>query len=195
MHNHGAAFSGRVFMTFLHFADPLCLSTINEKGDLSCKKNNRHCSIASLDLPKNIIAYTSSIHDKFPLPKGSSSFRFESKTGDFYQYLGHRERTGRSSSTAAIYRVLDRLVSVEGFSQKRLSALRRVFRFLNYHPILHITYYPRHNMRRIYDNLRDLSSNSETVNSTLDTSTLNYLERIIEAVSYTHLTLPTILLV
>lgn len=131
---------------------------ISRDGEFLCAKNDKLCDLEDLDLPKNIIAYTSSIHDKFPLPRNSRSFNFESKTSDFYQYLGHRERSGRSSSTASIYKVIDRLISAEEFSQKRLSALNRVFRFLKYHPILHIEYQARQDMRRVQKTLNDSPS-------------------------------------
>lgn len=119
-----------------------CVVEIDGNRVIRATVNGTDCATEHLPLPEKIIALTTTPFDKFRLsrsiqrvPDGS-----EPDEQDRYAYLGLRDRTGRASPTAAIFRALEGLFEASGSSDERRISIADVFGFLGYTPRIDVTY-------------------------------------------------------
>lgn len=117
-----------------------------QQQQLRATINGRSVQIAELPLPQHVVALTISPFDKFPIPR---TFRHSVAPTEstMYQYLGLRDRFGKASIEALLYRSLSSL-----FDQSENEALRRgnigaVFDFLKLKPTVNVIYRLRDSSR------------------------------------------------
>lgn len=104
--------------------------------------NGRAFAPASIPLPKKIVALTTTPFDKFRISRAAQgkSDGAEPEEQDRYAYLGLRDRTGRASTTAAIFRALEGLFEASASSSERRVRIADVFEFLGYTPRIDVKY-------------------------------------------------------
>lgn len=89
--------------------------------------------------PNKIIAITTSLSDKFPMDGKNEKRDDSSKKGNFYTYLGVRNRVGAASNRA----LMDKAISLMLSSIHKVSNngdYREIFDYLNYEPIIKLDY-------------------------------------------------------
>jgi hypothetical protein len=112
------------------------------KHRLRCKKDGKRCRADELVFPTKVIALTTTPFDKFrvtgtPWYKSGSE---RTETTERYVYLGLRDRTGRASPTAAIFRAIEGLFEVSRSKRERRLRVAEVFNFLGYKPQITVRY-------------------------------------------------------
>lgn len=108
---------------------------------ISASINGEPCPLSDLPLPSRVIALTTTPFDKFRVPASvitRSGIQHESR--ELYAYLGLRDRSGRASTTAAIFRALEGLFEASRSDIERRARVAEVFGFLGYRPSVEITY-------------------------------------------------------
>lgn len=95
-----------------------------------------------LPLPEKIIALTTTPFDKFRISRSIQRMQDGEEQSDLdrYAYLGLRDRTGRASTTAAIFRALEGLFEASRSSDERRVRIADVFEFLGYTPRIDVRY-------------------------------------------------------
>lgn len=106
---------------------------------ISGKVNGEPQSIGTMPLPSKVIALSTTVVDKFPLPRWESA-NSDTPRNATYNYMGLRDRTGRASATSVIYRALEALVEATVATQERRSRIAEVFDFLGYLPRVEHSY-------------------------------------------------------
>jgi hypothetical protein len=93
-------------------------------------------------MPRKVIVLTTTPFDKFRLSRAIRNMPNGSDPdySEIYTYLGLRDRTGRASTTAAIYRALEGLFDASKSSDERRLRIADVFEFLGYHANIEVTY-------------------------------------------------------
>jgi predicted ATPase len=119
---------------------------------LSAKIDGRRCELAELPLPNKVIALTTTPFDKFRISRSLLSMpgKDEPDGVERYVYLGLRDRTGRASPTAVIFRALEGMFAASSSEASRRFRISEVFRFLGYEPHMEVRYeFSSTNMRRL----------------------------------------------
>lgn len=101
--------------------------------------NKKSLPVNQVPFPSKIVALSTTAMDKFPLPPVSRQSG-ESSDSDLYSYMGLRDRTGRSSPTAAVHRALEALMEAESSTVERRTRVAEVFNYLGYVPWVEQTY-------------------------------------------------------
>ena len=120
-------------------------------------RNGQLCSIDDLPLPPKVIALTTTPFDKFRISRSLRFMPDGSATGEDgrYSYLGLRDRTGRASTTAAIFRALEGLFEASKSSDERRFRIANIFEFMGYAPRIEVKYkltpVGRNRLRKIAD--------------------------------------------
>jgi predicted ATPase len=106
--------------------------------------NGQPCSPFNLPLPSKVIALTTTPFDKFRISRSLLTLPMKeeaiSPDQDRYIYLGLRDRTGRASPTAPIYRALEGLFEASTAGEIRRLKIADVFEFLGYQPQVEVRY-------------------------------------------------------
>ncbi len=118
-----------------------CRAELNENGRLVVHVDET-AGASKTPLPQKVIALTTTPFDKFRIvPIYSNPFESDhSMEPGLYSYLGLRDRTGRASTTAAIFRALEGLFEASNSSQQRKQKIAEVFEFLGYTPRIEVFY-------------------------------------------------------
>lgn len=116
----------------------VCELWTSSRGRISASVNGKSCPTDSVPLPSKVIALSTTATDKFPLPTRSKSL--DEPRGHLYSYMGLRDRMGRSSATAVVYRALEALVEATEATYERRARISEVFDFLGYTPRVEHTY-------------------------------------------------------
>lgn len=113
-----------------------CRIELDGRHRYSAAKNAVSCLPLELPLPRKVIALTTTPFDKFRISRSLRRMPDGSSSGDEdrYSYLGLRDRTGRASTTAAIFRALEGLFEASTASDERRLRIADVFEFLGYAP-------------------------------------------------------------
>ncbi len=80
--------------------------------------NGQRCKLEDLPTPTKIIALTTTPFDKFRVPPSVVLGR-PAGGAERYSYLGLRDRSGRASTTAAIFRAIEGLFEASGSQESR----------------------------------------------------------------------------
>jgi len=109
---------------------------------LLARKDGKRCDLGDLALPTRVIALTTTPFDKFRASRAlrSAGVPREAEQVERYSYLGLRDRTGRASPTAALFRALEVLFEASESDAVRRTRVAEVFRFLGYHPRIVVRY-------------------------------------------------------
>ncbi|WP_428969904.1 AAA family ATPase [Sphingomonas sp. Xoc002] len=115
---------------------------IDDRRGVRSTINGVHWSNSEIPLPEKIIALTTTPFDKFRLSRSIRrvSDGKDTDEADRYAYLGLRDRTGRASTTAAIFRALEGLFEASRSSDERRHGIADVFAFLGYLPRIEVRY-------------------------------------------------------
>lgn len=132
-----------------------CVVEQDQLHQISASVDGTRISAFDLPLPRRVVALTISPFDKFPVPR-MFPHSVAPVDASIYQYLGLRDRFGKASIEALLYRSLSSL-----FEQGENEALRRsnigaVFDFLKLKPTVNVIY-----------RLRDTSRLRDAVNRRL----------------------------
>lgn len=98
--------------------------------------------LSDLPLPTKVIALTTTPFDKFRVPRSALPIPTKRLLPrvERYAYLGLRDRTGRASPTATIFRALEGLFEVSKGEDSRRRRVAKVFEFLGYRPWVDVHY-------------------------------------------------------
>lgn len=115
----------------------------NAGRKLKATLDGQSCDVKALPLPTKVIALTTTPFDKFRISKSLQRLRgyeapFEQQ--ERYIYRGLRDRTGRASPTAALYRALEGLFEASRSETARRLRIAEVFEFLGYKPNVQVRY-------------------------------------------------------
>jgi hypothetical protein len=122
--------------------DRRCVVEVDAHRTIRATVNGADWAPERLPLPEKIIALTTTPFDKFRLSRaiqGRSDGK-ETYEQDRYAYLGLRDRTGRASTTAAVFRALEGLFEASRSSDERRVRVADVFEFLGYSPRIDVRY-------------------------------------------------------
>jgi len=116
-----------------------CVVEQDQTRQIVATVDGRLTSLHDLPLPRRVVALTLSPFDKFPVPR-AFPYSVAPIEATMYQYLGLRDRFGKASIEALLYRSLSSL-----FDQSENEALRRsnigaVFNFLKLKPTVNVIY-------------------------------------------------------
>ena len=114
---------------------------INERYVVAATCDGQKCLPSDLPLPGKIIALTTTPFDKFRVSR--SARRLPDRPAQpegRYTYLGLRDRTGRASTTATIFRALAGLFEASKGSDERRLRIADIFTFLGYEPRVEVRY-------------------------------------------------------
>lgn len=119
-----------------------CRVKIDGDNDCSITRNGQLCSIDDLPLPSKVIALTTTPFDKFRISRSLRFMPDGSASGEDgrYSYLGLRDRTGRASTTSAIFRALEGLFEASKSSDERRFRIANIFEFMGYAPRIEVKY-------------------------------------------------------
>ncbi len=122
--------------------DRHCVVEIDEHRVIRATVNGSDWAAERLPLPEKIIALTTTPFDKFRISRSIQRMPDGKEPDDLdrYAYLGLRDRTGRASTTAAIFRALEGLFEASGSSDERRVRIADVFEFLGYTPRIDVRY-------------------------------------------------------
>jgi predicted ATPase len=120
-------------------------ANIHRKGGMDVQADGRSVidPRSSISLPARIVALTMTPFDKFPLPRrgrGPLDSNLPAHQRGLYRYLGLRDQTGRSSTLALLYRLVENLAAVIENDGSRKANVDSVFELLGYEPSMDITY-------------------------------------------------------
>lgn len=103
--------------------------------------NGSPCEPSRMPLPGRIIAVTTSPFDKFRL---SQPVRYDAGIPqleeDHYAYFGLRDRSGRASANASVFRALEGLFDAARGPEERRTRIAEVFDFLGFAPVIEVRY-------------------------------------------------------
>lgn len=120
----------------------VCEIRNDETNRLSATIDGNRCDLADLPLPTKVIALTTTPFDKFRVSR--SLMRMpemdDADTTERYAYLGLRDRSGRASPTAAIFRALEGLFEASRSEMDRRLRISEIFGFLGYKPNIEVRY-------------------------------------------------------
>lgn len=117
----------------------ICEVEIQNKYPIGAKLNGESCAPNQLPLPTKIIALTTTPFDKFRIPNYLYSSN-QPEDSSRYSYLGLRDRTGRASTVAVIFRALEGLFEASRSEKKRKDRIAEIFDFLGYRPYVEVNY-------------------------------------------------------
>lgn len=119
--------------------EQICELRTARDRELEANLNGSPVAVDELPLPSKVIAVSTTVLDKFPLPGRASDEDTDSPEG-LYTYLGLRDRTGRASATAVVYRALEALMDASEATFERRSRTSKIFEFLGYLPVVEHAY-------------------------------------------------------
>ncbi|MBB4616734.1 AAA family ATPase [Sphingomonas abaci] len=119
-----------------------CRVELNARREIKATLDGVQCSAESLPLPGKIIALTTTPFDKFRLSRSLRSRPDDPAYWEEqrYSYLGLRDRTGRASPTAAMFRALEGLFGASKGSDRKRMRIAEVFELLGYQPQIEVRY-------------------------------------------------------
>lgn len=117
----------------------VCRVATDGKSGLKATVDGVSCAPAYVPLPAKIIALTTTPFDKFRVPR-PPHVKDDPQTPSRYLYLGLRDRSGRASTTAPIFRALEGLFEASRAEEARRAKIAGIFRFLNYTPQVEAQY-------------------------------------------------------
>lgn len=119
-----------------------CEIEVDESDQIKGKLNGDTCDLTDLPLPSKVIALTTTPFDKFRISRSISRMpgKRDIEVFERYTYLGLRDRTGRASPTAAIYRALEGLFEASQSTLDRKARVAGVFDFLGYKAHIEVEY-------------------------------------------------------
>ena len=135
--NDGTSVSQVVYQ----YGDDLCeITSVDDRWQAT--KNGQKCDPGELPLPTRVIALTTTPFDKFRISRSLASMpgRDIPDRYERYSYLGLRDRTGRASPTAAIFRAIEGLFGASGTGEARRLRISRIFGFLGYKARIDVKY-------------------------------------------------------
>jgi predicted ATPase len=137
---------------------------LNERDVVFATCDGQKCSPSDLPLPGKIIALTTTPFDKFRVSRSAQRLpdRPVQPEGR-YTYLGLRDRTGRASTTATIFRALEGLFEASKGSDERRLRIADIFAFLGYEPRVEVRYRFRVSERARIQQLIDGASVEEII--------------------------------
>jgi predicted ATPase len=120
----------------------ICVVDIDTNDNLSATIDGNKHDPRVLPLPTKVIALTTTPFDKFRISRSLLQIRnrVEPEIPERYTYLGLRDRTGRASPTAAIFRALEGLFEASRVEGDRRHRVAEVFGFLGYKPYVEVRY-------------------------------------------------------
>lgn len=114
---------------------------LNERDVVSATCDGQKCLLSELPLPSKIIALTTTPFDKFRISRSAMRLPDRSVQPEGrYTYLGLRDRSGRASTTATIFRALEGLFEASKGSDERRLRIADIFTFLGYEPRVEVRY-------------------------------------------------------
>ncbi len=143
--SRGRSISARNVITASHIEyllnDNLCVIDLSSERGFQTSCNGVKCLPEELPLPEKIIALTTTPFDKFKLSRSVGRMPDgEDYDRDRYAYLGLRDRTGRASPTATVFRALEGLFDASKGSDEHRARIADVFEFLGYEPRIDVRY-------------------------------------------------------
>lgn len=122
--------------------DQHCVVQALGPGDLRASVSGIQVGPEHVPVPDKVIALTTTPFDKFRISRAVNGWAdSKQEAEDRYAYLGLRDRTGRASTTAAIFRALEGLFEASGSSDaERRVRIADVFEFLGYTPRIEVRY-------------------------------------------------------
>lgn len=119
-----------------------CRLELNKSGRVTSYVDGQIHDQADTPLPSKVIAITTTPFDKFRIPKSllASHHAHVADERERYSYLGLRDRTGRASPTAVIFRALEGLFGASRSVASRRARVAAVFKFLGYQPRVAVRY-------------------------------------------------------
>lgn len=127
-----------------------------ERGAIRARMQGQDWPVDLVPMPSKVIALSTTAMDKFPLPSSAHS-KDDGRSEELYSYMGLRDRTGRASATAVVFRALEALVEATEDTTDRRARIAEVFDFLGYAPRVEHTYRWRYSsLFREPDSIRKL---------------------------------------
>ena len=122
--------------------DRLCEIETDSIFRLRGKVDGRRCELTELPLPTKVIALTTTPFDKFRISRSLLGFPRQQHPDlpERYTYLGLRDRFGRASPTAVIFRAIEGLFNASRAEASRRLRIAEVFGFLGYKPHIQVRY-------------------------------------------------------
>jgi len=143
-------------------------------------------SFETVGTPNKIIALTNSFTDKFPMNRHYSNSRSFNYKDDYYTYLGTKGGLG-SASSFLIRRAMD--ILIENYSNKEVSkCLRYVFDYLEYKPLIELTYKSHLKERSSYNKERSSHNNIFGKDIISPNDLIDYLDQERNINNYTYRT-------
>ena len=109
-----------------------CVIALDRDQRMITSRDGITCSPDELPMPAKVVALTTTPFDKFRVAANTDQRGIEhiSRDDERYVYLGLRDRTGRASTTAAIFRALEGLFEASKSSDEKRNRIGDVFEFL-----------------------------------------------------------------
>jgi len=122
--------------------DRLCEIETDSIFRLRGKVDGRRCELTELPLPTKVIVLTTTPFDKFRISRSLLGFPRQQHPDlpERYTYLGLRDRFGRASPTAVIFRAIEGLFNALRAEASRRLRIAEVFGFLGYKPHIQVRY-------------------------------------------------------